>query len=317
MANLEFHAERGSARLDRWLADQSTGLSRSRWQDLIRQGRVCIQGQPAGLRSPVRPGDTITAILPDPVAPARVKAEPIPLRVVFEDADCLVLDKPPGLVVHPAPGHAMGTLVSALLHHCQDLQGIGGEARPGIVHRLDKDTSGLMVVAKSQAAHDALSRAFQARLTTKAYVALCAGVPRFASGRVDAPIGRHPQNRKKMMAHAPRGRSALSSYQVAEAYGRDFSRLDVAIETGRTHQIRVHLAFLGCPVLGDEVYGGRRAMVSVAELGPAPRQFLHAARLGFPHPRTHVAMAFSSDLPADMAAAVDALRTAHPATPSS
>ncbi len=313
MQSLEFVATRHARRLDRWLADQEAPVSRSRWQELIRAGQVLINGGPAGLRSPVRPGDRITATLPDPVPPARVAPEPIPVNVVYEDEDCLVLDKPPGLVVHPAPGHPVGTLVSALLHHCGDLPGIGGEARPGIVHRLDKETSGLMVVAKTQAALDALARAFQERRTTKAYAALCAGAPRFPSGTIDAAIGRHPHHRKKMMAHAPRGRAARSHYVAEERFGDAFARFAVEIETGRTHQIRVHLAFIGCPVLGDDLYGGRRAQTPIPEYGPAPRHFLHAARLGFPHPRTGEPVEFTADLPPDMAAALAALREAFPA----
>lgn len=257
-------------------ADAALGLSRSRIQALIAAGAVTVDGVAvtrSGLR--LRGGETIAVEVP-PDRPAEAFAEDIPLDVVYEDADIIVINKPRGLVVHPAAGHSSGTLVNALLKHCPDLAGIGGVLRPGIVHRLDRDTTGLLVAAKTQRAHEALARAIKARAVRREYLAIVWGVPDAPQGRIEAPIGRHPVDRKRM-AVVEGGRPAVSHFTVLESFGRA-SLLRCALETGRTHQIRVHLAFIGHPVIGDPVYGGRRDPCGMAG------QALHAALLAFDHP---------------------------------
>lgn len=286
-------------RIDTWLAGQESTLSRARWQSLIRDEFVTLNGQPCKANRSLQPGDLVEWTLPPPVD-AKPKAEAIPLAIVFEDSDLAVIDKPPGLVVHPAAGNETGTLVNALLHHCNDLAGIGGERRPGIVHRLDKETSGLLVVAKNEASLNELARQFKERETIKDYLALARGVPAHATGTLSQPIGRHPVHRKKMAAGVRGGRPALSRYEIVEALG-SASLLRVRIETGRTHQIRVHLAAMGHPVLGDALYGG-------AGRGTAPRQMLHAAHLEFKHPASGQHLRFDSPLPPDMRTVLDRLR---------
>jgi len=286
-ADFEVEPPNSGARLDHFLASNVPGLSRSRLQDLIKQGHVKLNGVKAKPGARLRAGDSIVLREPPPVA-AIAEAEDIALRVLFEDEELIVIDKPPGLVVHPAAGHQAGTLVNALLHHCPTLSGIGGEQRPGIVHRLDKETSGCLVAAKSDSAHQALARQFAGREVTKIYLALAAG--RFArrTGIIEAPVGRHPAQRKKM-AIVVRGRPARTDYRVlAEIEGG--ALVECILHTGRTHQIRVHLKHLGHPVLGDAVYGRR---------GVYPRQMLHAWRLGFAHPRTGERLTFESPLPDD------------------
>jgi 23S rRNA pseudouridine1911/1915/1917 synthase len=312
--------DEGSARLDRVLAARLPELSRSRLKALILAGRVSI-GQDSvfvAVRDPayhVGRGETITIDVPE-AAPAEPEAEDIPLDIVYEDDDLVVLDKPPGLVVHPAAGHETGTLVNALIAHCgASLSGIGGVRRPGIVHRLDKDTSGLMVVAKNDLAHQSLSAQFADHGRTGAmergYLAFAWGVPHRHHGTVNAPIDRHPHAREKM-AVRPRGREAVTHYEVQETFrGRDgkpvASLLACRLETGRTHQIRVHLAHLGHPLLGDAVYGphfktkasqlGAQAQAALAALG---RQALHAYMLAIEHPRTGEILHWESKLPADL-----------------
>ena len=302
--------DEAGVRLDVWLARRCAPLSRSRLQALIAAGLVTVDGQPASARAMTRPGQQVCVNLPPP-APAEPLPEALPLDVVFEDADLLVIDKPPGLVVHPAPGHAGGTLVNALLHHCDDLGGVGGVERPGIVHRLDKDTSGLMVVAKHDAAHLALAAQFQAGRVCKRYLALVHGRPARARGSIATTIGRHPVDRKRMAVNPPRGKPAVSHYEVLEHLG-DFTLLQVRIETGRTHQIRAHLAHLGLPIVGDPVYGSRprdRALKACPS-----RQMLHAAELAFDHPSDGRRLVFQRPPPADMAAFIEALRAAHGCT---
>jgi 23S rRNA pseudouridine1911/1915/1917 synthase len=263
-ADFQVELPNSGDRLDHFLASNVNGLSRSRLQDLIKQGHVKLNGLIVKPGARLRAGDSIILREPPPI-PSNAEAEDIALRVLFEDEDLIVIDKPPGLVVHPAAGHQTGTLVNALLHHCQTLSGIGGEQRPGIVHRLDKDTSGCLVAAKSDSAHQALARQFAGREVTKIYLALAAG--RFArrSGVIEESIGRHPVQRKKM-AIVTRGRAARTDYRVlADIEGG--ALVECTLHTGRTHQIRVHLKHLGHPVLGDEVYGRR---------GAYPRQMLHA-----------------------------------------
>lgn len=287
-------------RLDRFLAERAElGLSRSRIQQLIREGRVRVDGRPARPSQPVRPGSRVWVQVPPP-EPLEAVPEAIPLDVVYEDADLLVICKPRGMVVHPAPGHRSGTLVNALLVHCRDLAGIGGALRPGLVHRLDRDTTGLLVVAKTEHAYRHLAAQLKRREMERRYLALVRGVPP-PEGTVDAPIGRDPRRRVRM-AVVPDGRPARTHFRVLEAFGDRYALLEARLETGRTHQIRVHLASIGHPVAGDPLYGGR-----AGELGLAG-QALHAYRLAFTHPRSGERLAFEAPLPADFAAALERLR---------
>jgi len=295
--------ELAGQRLDAALAKLEPGLSRSQVRRLIEGGLVTVSGAAAKPAHRVKLGERIAGSVPA-ATPVDVAAEAIALVVLFEDPDVIVIDKPAGLVVHPAPGHSGGTLVNALLHHCRDLSGVGGELRPGIVHRLDKDTSGVLVVAKNDRAHRSLAAQFKAHTVEREYLALVRGTPQAASGVVDAAIGRHPTDRKKMSTRAKRGRAAVTHWKVEEKL-RGATLLRVRLETGRTHQVRVHLASIGLPVLGDPVYGGGRG--ASAELGPS-RQALHAARLGFVHPASGETLRFASPLPADLAAALARLR---------
>ncbi len=298
-------AAEAGARLDVWLRGRLTGYSRARLQALVREGRVRVNGEPARPSQPVRGDERVEVCVPPP-RPVALRPEAMPLAILYEDADLLVLDKPPGLVVHPAAGHADGTLVNALLHHCRDLAGIGGEQRPGIVHRLDKDTSGVMVVAKHAAAMESLAAQFKAGGVSKRYTALVRGVPARSTGRVETLIGRSAHDRKKMSARPASGRPALTTWTVEERFA-GAARLAVRIATGRTHQIRVHLAHIGHPVLGDCQYGRRPTVPGVAA---APRQMLHATELAFTHPRTGERVQFEAPLPPDMEAVLAALRAA-------
>ena len=279
--------EADGERLDRMLAREIPALSRSRIQTLMAEGRVTPSGRKAVA------GQQYRVSIP-PARPAEPAAEAIPLAVVHEDEHLIVVDKPAGMVVHPAPGHTGGTLVNALLSHCgTDLSGIGGVARPGIVHRLDKDTSGLIVAAKTEPAHASLRALFETHDIERGYLALVQGLPSPARGRIEASIGRDPRHRKRM-AVVERGRPAITHYRVEKAFGTRASCVACRLETGRTHQVRVHLAHLGHAVIGDPQYGGRRR-----GLPAFPRQALHAARLGFRHPATGEEMLFESPPPAD------------------
>lgn len=299
-----------SGRLDAYLAAQLPDLSRSRVEQLLADGRILVNG--AVPRKSYRPaaGDVIEIDIP-PAAATDVVAEPIPLDIRYEDADLLVIDKPAGLVVHPAPGHRTGTLVNALLHHITDLSGIGGVLRPGIVHRLDRDTSGLMIVAKNDRAHRALSSALKRREVRRVYTVAAWGHIAADPLTVDAPVGRSPTDRKRM-AVTPAGRPAVTRFERL-AWWPAADLLRAELETGRTHQIRVHLAHIGHAVVGDAIYG-TRAVRGIS--GPArqwaielarrvPRQFLHAAELRFAHPRTGLSLRFESPLPQDLLAAAD------------
>lgn len=305
-------------RLDRVLADALPELSRMRIKALIEAGQA---GDGAGtIIEPsyrVKPGETWRLTVP-PAADATPRAQAIPLDVVHEDADLIVIDKPAGLVVHPAPGNPDRTLVNALLAHCDgSLSGIGGVKRPGIVHRLDKDTSGLMVAAKTDRAHAGLSDLFARHDIERVYRALVWGLPMPPAGEIEGAIGRDPRSRKKMAVVSRGGKPALTRYRVERGFGPTAALLACRLETGRTHQIRVHLASIGHPVMGDPVYGrvrrGRRATLPphladrIAAFG---RQALHAAVLGFRHPVTGDKLRFESRLPADMRALIDALDTA-------
>jgi 23S rRNA pseudouridine1911/1915/1917 synthase len=303
--------EQTGTRLDLFLVSVLAGRSRAHIQRLIAEGRVHVDGTAARRNQPVRPGQQIAVEIPEPAEPA-LQPEPLPLTVIYEDHDLIVVDKPAGMVVHPAAGHATGTLVHALLHHAGDLSGIGGERRPGIVHRLDRGTSGLMVVAKHDAAHEVLARQFRDRQVEKEYVALVWGVVQ-AGRRIDLPIGRHPSERKKMSARARRSREAVTRIVRARpVLGRALTLANVAIQTGRTHQIRVHLSAIGHPIAGDALYGGvRRHMPGdLRPLARLERPFLHAARLAFVHPSDGRRMAFESPLPDDLRRVLDGLEQA-------
>jgi 23S rRNA pseudouridine1911/1915/1917 synthase len=287
-------------RLDQFLVSTLGNRSRSQIQRLIKDGHVRAADKDAKANQAVRAGQMITVDSPEPIDPLP-KPEAIPLPIVYQDRDVIVIDKPAGMVVHPAAGHASGTLVNALLHHVDDLSGIGGEKRPGIVHRLDRGTSGLMIVAKHDAAHRELARQFSDREVEKEYLALVWGEV-MAGRRIDAPIGRDPANRKKMSARARRAREAVTRIVRAEHFGRVLTLARVAIHTGRTHQIRVHLSAIGHPIVGDPLYGGvhRRVPGDLRAVTHLDRPFLHAARLVFAHPDDKRRMEFESALPDDL-----------------
>ncbi len=302
--------ERGE-RLDRALAALLPGQSRSALSRLIDEGRVALDGV-AILRPShrVEPGATAVITLPDPV-PSEAVSQDLPLRIVYQDADIAVVDKPAGLVVHPAAGHADRTLVNALLHHVRDLSGVGGELRPGIVHRLDRDTSGIMVVAKNDAAHRALTAAWGTTKVTKQYLALVYGSPREAGGTIDRPIARDPKDRKRMAIVAS-GRRAVTEWTLLEKL--PFTALvRCRIRTGRTHQIRVHLKSIGHPIVGDTTYSGPQ-WHGVTEiraqklLKSMTRQALHAWKLSFPHPTTGEQLTFESPVPDDLRVVLEGLR---------
>ncbi len=283
-------------RLDLALATAS-GVSRAQVRRWIESGRVRINSRAGRPAQRVRAGDTLEADPPQPL-PAELVAQPIPVPILHQDADLVVVDKPAGLVVHPAPGHSSGTLVNALLHACRDLAGIGGVLRPGIVHRLDRGTSGVMVVAKRDAAHAALAEQFRVHSVERVYRALVRGAPGADAGRIDRPIGRHPRDRKRMSVRARNAREARTAWRVLQRFAASArSWLEIRPETGRTHQIRVHLAAAGLPIVGDTVYG--RARGSERRLG---RPALHAAVLGFTHPRSGEPMRFEAPLPPELRA---------------
>ena len=307
---LRVPAESEDTRLDRFLAT-ALALSRSQLQRLIKDGSVLVAGRAAKANQPVKPGQEISIDVPELIEAAPAP-EDLPLPIVYQDKDLIVVDKPAGMVVHPAAGHESGTMVNALLHHVDDLSGIGGEKRPGIVHRLDKGTSGLMVVAKHDRAHEELARQFAQREVEKEYLALTWGEV-MAGRRIDAPIGRDPSNRKKMSsesARVRRTRAAVTRVVRAEHFGRVLTLAQVAIHTGRTHQIRVHLSAIGHPIVGDALYGGvhRRVPGDIRAVAHLDRPFLHAARLVFAHPEDGRRMEFLSAMPADLQRVLDELR---------
>jgi 23S rRNA pseudouridine1911/1915/1917 synthase len=300
-------------RLDVWLARRLPALSRARLQALIAEGHVVLDGSPARASARLRPGQAVRVHVPAPV-PAEPRPEDIPVEIVYEDERVVVVDKPAGLVVHPGAGNAAGTLVNALLGRVRDLSGVGGVLRPGIVHRLDRGTSGLLVVAKDDETHRSLVRQFASRTVEKEYLALVLGLPARATGEVDAPIGRDPVHRQKMSVRAPRGREARTSWRVEERFD-GAALLRVRIHTGRTHQIRVHLASIGHPVAGDPVYGGTRTPSSRraearAALQSLERPALHAARLAFTHPASGDRLALEAPLPEDLHRVLERLRSA-------
>ena len=302
--------EDAGERLDRYLADRLPDVSRAELQRWIKQGRVQVDGLAAKPSQRLAPGDVVSLRRPAEQA-VEVLPEPIPLSVIYEDADLLVVDKPAGMVVHPAPGHHTGTLVNALLARSPDLALVGGEERAGVVHRLDRDTSGLLLVAKNPAGLAALQAQFKARTVRKTYLALVEGLVDVAEGRVDAPVGRDPAHRQRMAVVSVRrgGRPAMTTFRVRGHYEPrvssqrvDLTLLELDLHTGRTHQVRVHLAFIKHPVVGDRVYGRRRQQLH------CPRQFLHAARLAFVQPTSGLTVSLEAPLAPDLQAVLDSLR---------
>ncbi|MBI5528403.1 MAG: RluA family pseudouridine synthase [Deltaproteobacteria bacterium] len=299
------------ARLDVWIAGRLPGTSRSQVRKWIDDGRVLVSGRSRKASFIVEPGDVVIVDVPPP-QPAVAAPEDIPLKIVFEDGDLCVLDKPAGIVVHPAHGHAGGTLVNALLFHIKDLSSVGGELKPGIVHRLDKGTSGLMVVSKNDRSHLDLQRQFAGRTVEKTYLALVYGAPRADEGTFDTPYGRNPGDRKKFSSKVREGKRAVTSWRVRERRA-GASLVEVRLLTGRTHQVRVHFADQGMPLLGDLMYGAARRIRGL----PAParalvetldRVMLHAASLSFDHPATRERLTFTSPVPPEMQAVINALR---------
>ncbi len=306
---LDLGADSAGGRIDQALAARLPDLSRATLQRLIREGLVLVGGQPVRASHRVRGGERVTVTIPPP-RPPRPLPEAHDLSILHEDGDLIVLDKPAGVVVHPGAGAHAGTLVNFLLHHCRDLSGIGGQERPGIVHRLDRDTSGVLVVAKNDAAHRSLSAQFKARQVRKVYEAVVWGQPRRAQDTIDTPIGRHPGARVRMSVLAS-GRAARTTYRVVARLG-PVSLLEVHPETGRTHQIRVHLKSIGHPVVGDRVYRGRRAetvldMATRGSLLLYTGLALHARSLGFTHPRTGAWVQYEAPRPADLASLISEL----------
>lgn len=316
--SLEVNAEESGQRLDRFLTAHLPDLSRSRLKALIEDGHLQVDG--ATIMQPsarVKQGQRLALHLPE-ATPALPEGEAIPLDILFEDEHLLVLNKPAGLVVHPAPGNMTGTLVNALIAHCGDsLKGIGGVKRPGIVHRLDKDTSGVMVVAKTEPVHKALVEAFANRDLERRYLALVWGLPAPSSGRIEGNIGRSARNRKKMAVVASGGREAATRYRVLESLAQGAAALvECTLESGRTHQIRVHMTELGYPLIGDPLYGrasqARMRALSTRAQDAArafPRQALHAATLGFRHPASSECLEFATKLPSDIQVLKDSLET--------
>ena len=292
-------------RLDLFLSLHSTDLSRSRIQALIKSGNIKVNDQLSKPGRKLRPGDHISLSIPPPSTIA-LEPETVEFEIIYEDSSLIVLNKPPGVVVHPAPGHATGTLVHGLLKHCGNLSGIGGELRPGIVHRLDKDTSGVMVVAKNDHAHHSLAGQFSSGAVTKQYIALVHGPIKKNEGQIDLPIGRNPRKRKEMTVIIPRGRKSLTLWKKLEDFQSGFSLLSISLKTGRTHQIRVHFSHIGHPVMGDTVYGYSKKwqknypLSKNAILPSINRQMLHAKTLGFTHPKQNRYLEFTAPLPDDI-----------------
>ncbi|MFZ2357787.1 MAG: RluA family pseudouridine synthase [Anaerolineae bacterium] len=301
--------QQSSQRLDRFLAGQLADASRVEVQRWIKEERVTVNGQPGKASYKLRAGDSLTLLRP-PRIESQIEPEQVALVVVYEDADLLVVNKPAGMVVHPAPGHVRGTLVNALLGRDPGLAAVGGPERAGVVHRLDRDTSGLLLVAKNSTAFAKLQRQFKTRRVEKTYLALVEGAPDAASGRIEAPVARDPAHRQRMavLSENRGGRKAATAFRVLESYistmsqqRHEFSLLEVDLLTGRTHQIRVHMAFIKHPVVGDRIYGRRKQRI------PCPRQFLHAHRLAFTQPTTGQRIEVEAPLPTDLQAVLDQL----------
>ena len=290
MTEHKLTCDENGVRLDKFLSTTDIGLSRSMAVTLIESENVTVNGKQSNKKQKLNAGDSVCVLVPDPV-PYEAKAEEIPLDIVYEDDDLLVVNKPKGMVVHPAAGNYDGTLVNALLWHCGDsLSGINGVLRPGIVHRIDKDTSGLLIVAKNDISHQKLAEQIKAHSFTREYEAVVYGSLKDDRGVVDAPIGRHPIDRKKMCVTQKNSKNAVTHYEVISRF-KGYTHIKCILETGRTHQIRVHMAYIGHPVSGDPVYGVKNEKVSFSG------QCLHARKIGFIHPKTNEYMEFSSDLP--------------------
>ena len=308
--------EQHGTRLDRFLMRATEDISRTHLQRLIRNGNVTVNGKIAKQPSyALRDGDAVHLKLPPPRPLDTIAPENIPLDILHEDSHLIVLNKPAGMLVHPANSVYTGTLVNALLAHCTDLSGIGGVERPGIVHRLDKDTSGILVVAKTDVVHRELSAQFEKHSITRQYVAIVCGIPAKTTGTIDAQIARSRRDRRRMTTVENHGRHAVTHYEILETYPK-FARLQLTLETGRLHQIRVHLQHIGHPVAGDAVYGGEQRAINDADTGALKhalaqlkRQALHARLLGFVHPATGENLTFPAPIPKDMQRVVDALRT--------
>ncbi len=303
----------GGKRFDRFLQQQNLSLSRSQIKRLIDGGQFLVNGRQAKTAAKLKPGDRVSGSVPAPL-PLEVNREDIPLDVLYEDPHIIVVNKAPGMVVHPAPGFFSGTLVNALLFHCKDLSGINGVLRPGIVHRLDRYTSGVIVAAKNDLAHDSLVRQFKSRTVEKRYVAVVCGHFMDPAGIVTAPLGRHPKNRLLVSVHTRSPRQAITRWRVLEAW-RHFTLLEIFPKTGRTHQIRVHLSSIGHPILGDPVYSRRKHLRPIENTalsrraGEFPRQALHATDLRFFHPHTGEPVAFHAPLAHDLEAIIEFLRS--------
>lgn len=287
-------------RIDLFLTDRCHDLTRSYIQKLISDGLVTVNGKQVKANYKIKLGDEVNILIPPPID-LTVEAEEIPLEILYEDADVIVVNKPQGMVVHPASGNYSGTLVNALLKHCKDLSGINGVIRPGIVHRLDKDTSGVIMAAKNDEAHLSLAAQIKARTVNRRYFALVRGNLPQESGTINAPIGRHPTDRKKMAVVFRNSKQAITHFQVRERFG-DYTLIEAKLETGRTHQIRVHMSYLGFPVVGDPKYGPKKQDFNLQG------QFLHAYLLGFYHPRTGKYLEFTAPLPAHMERILESLR---------
>ncbi len=291
--------EHGNTRIDKLLAAQEGDWSRSQVQQWIKDGLVLVEGKAVKGNYKIRAGDQIKVTVPEPEE-VNVIPQPIELDVRYEDRDVIVVNKPRGMVVHPGPGHSSGTLVNALLHHCEDLSGINGELRPGIVHRIDMDTSGLIIAAKNDAAHQHLARQLSEKTVTRKYKAIVHGVISHDKGTIDAPLGRDKNDRKKMTVTDENSRNAVTHFRVLERFDH-YTYVECVLETGRTHQIRVHMKYIGHPLAGDPKYGPKKTL-------PIEGQALHAEVLGFIHPRTGEYVELHAELPADMEKLLERLR---------
>lgn len=315
MENVEliFPENSETERLDSFIARSVNGMTRATVQRLIEAGQITVDGHLQKPSLKLKGGERLMVTIPPPVA-AEPAAETIPLEILFEDRNLVVVNKAAGMVVHPGAGNSGGTLVNALLGHCTDLSGIGGELRPGIVHRIDKDTSGVLVVAKSDAAHQSLAEQFKEHTIKRVYLALVYGAPKDDKGRLESHIGRHPVDRKRMSGKAKHGKHAVTHWRVVGRY-RGITLLRLRLETGRTHQIRVHLSEAGYPLVGDDVYGGGSRLATVSDtllrklIKDLGRQALHAKTLGFIHPVTGEYLEFDTELPDDMARIVEYLES--------
>ena len=296
-------------RLDHFLANRDPDLSRTALQRLILEGHITVDGQIVKPSHKIKPGDQIVLVVPRP-EPLEIRPEPIPLDIVYEDTSLLVLNKQAGLVVHPAPGNWSGTLVNALLYHMKTqpgaLSSIGGKERPGLVHRLDKDTTGILVIAKTDQAHRSLAAQFKQHTITRVYEALVWGKPKAGEGKIEISIGRDTKDRKKFSSRTARPKESFTRYRVIERFGKSAAQVELFPGTGRTHQLRVHLTAINCPILGDQTYGGRKVL-SVENVS-VPRVMLHAKVLGFIHPAHQKEMEFTAPMPIDMRVVIEALR---------